>query len=201
MSTIKDMSLDYVNSVYELSIFLRLNGHNTLGERLVTAAVDLATLSHTSWTTTDDKEFLTNLTKTHETADKLVSLINIVTYLELGYSGLGKVSEDTQAIFKMSKSSLNTFFTRHGIKVMKKTESAGTKEDQPSQQLKSRYTANQNDIKQEIAQEGNNTVPDDNSPDKEDNAPQDQTNNGLPFETGQDDSGVDQIKDAEEMSA
>ena len=191
MSTIKDMSLDYVNSVYELSIFLRLNGHNTLGERLVTAAVELATLSHTSWTTTDDKQFLANLTQTHETADKLVSLINIVTYLDLGYKGLEKVSEDTQAIYKMSRSSLNTFFTRHGIKVMKKTESAGSKEDQPSQQLKSRYTANQSDIKEEIAQEGNDTVP----------AVQDQSSEDLPFETGQDDADTDQIKDEEEMTA
>ena len=157
MATIKDMSQTFLNEIYELSIFLRLNGHSTLGERIVTAAVEVATLSHISWTTSTNGEFLANLVKTHEYADKLNSLMEIVKYLELGYEGMAKVIEDTEAIFKMSRSSVNTTFTKLGLKEAKKSDApeSGYK---PSKDLKTQVEK-KNEERKDIAREGNDTVP------------------------------------------
>ena len=83
MSTVREMSEDYLKTVYELCIFLRLNGHGPLGERIMTAAVEVATLSHTTWSNLSQDGFFDNLVKTHEMADKLSHIIDLVEYLAL----------------------------------------------------------------------------------------------------------------------
>lgn len=162
MSTIKDMSKDYVNSMYELCVFLRMHGHTTLGERIFTQAVEVSVLSHTSWTTVTNKEFLANLVKTHEAADKLMTLMDLVKYLELGYKGTDKAYEDTDAIYKMSKSSLNTIFTKQGLKVAYKSDKDNKDEqdegEKPTRQLKTQTDA-EIEQKQAFKELGNETVP------------------------------------------
>lgn len=194
MATIKDMSQQFVNSIYELSIFLRLNGHASLGERILTSAVEIAVLSHTSWTTVTNEEFISNLVRTHECAEKLNDLVGVVKYLELEYEGMGKIIEDTEAIYKMSRSSVNTIFSKLGLKESKRGDSASI-EHKPSKELKSKMEEKKK-LENEIAREGNDTVPKDN---EENNV----SENDLPYEMDDSSDQKEQSGDEEkeEMSA
>lgn len=176
MSTIKEMSKDYVSSIYELCVFLRMNGHTTLGERIFTQAVEVSVLSHTSWTTVTNSEFIANLVKTHEAADKLMTLMELVMYLDLGYSDTEKVYKDTEAIHKMSKSSLNTIFSKQGLKAVNKNDRSGG--DKPTRQLRDKNEAEKSQ-KQAFKEMGNETVP----PDAKENIEEirSETSDGLPF--------------------
>jgi len=193
MATIKDMSQQFVNSIYELSIFLRLNGHASLGERILTSAVEIAVLSHTSWTTVTNEEFISNLVRTHECAEKLNDLVGVVKYLELEYEGMNKIVEDTEAIYKMSRSSVNTIFSKLGLKEIKRSDSA--MEHKPSKDLKAKMEEKKK-FENEIAREGNDTVP---KNDEENEA----SENELPYELDDNSDQKEQSGDEEkeEMSA
>ena len=165
MSTVREMSEDYLKTVYELCIFLRLNGHGPLGERIMTAAVEVATLSHTTWSNLSQDGFFDNLVKTHEMADKLSHLIALVEYLELGYEEFDKVKEDTDAIYKMSRSSINTLQKN----MAKQDESKDKDKSVDESKLKQRPTRQMREqreirkapaeMQKVLAEEGNNTTP------------------------------------------
>ncbi|MCR5060958.1 MAG: hypothetical protein K6A80_08025 [Saccharofermentans sp.] len=189
MSTIKEMSKDYVSSVYELCVFLRMNGHTTLGERIFTQAVEISVLSHTSWTTVTNSEFIANLVKTHEAADKLMILMDLVKYLDLGYSDTDKVYKDTEAIHKMSKSSLNTIFSKQGLKTVNKdNRSNGNK---PTRQLRDKNEA-EKEQKQAFKEMGNETIPSDAPESKEEI--RSETSDGLPFAMDMPEGGTEEVQ-------
>ena len=185
MATIKEMSQEYLQEIYELSIFLRMHGHSSLGERILTAASEIATLSHVSWTTVTNDAFIANLVKTHEFAEKLNGFIGIVNYLDLGYDEMKKITEDTEAIYKMSRSSLNTVFSKFGLKEQKKYESPSLS-NLPSKKLADQYVGKNNALKQELAQQGNDTVPQEVS----EELPQEESDN-LPFDIAENEDDAD----------
>ncbi len=136
MSTVREMSEEYLKTAYELCVFLRLHSHPALGERIMTTAVDLSTLSHTTWAYYGSDGFIGNLVKTYETADKLMHLISVVEYLELDYSGFDKVKQDTEAIYKMSRSSINTLHSKSNGGKKDERKSGTDSAKRPTQELK-----------------------------------------------------------------
>ena len=179
--------------MYELCVFLRMNGHSTLGERIFTQAVEVSVLSHTSWTTVTNNEFIANLVKTHEAADKLMTLMELVMYLDLGYGDAEKAYKDTEAIHKMSKSSLNTIFTKQGLKTVNKNDrSDGNK---PTKQLRDKKEA-EKEQKQAFKEMGNETVPSETAAVSEELSAEvsPETGNGLPFVVEDSSSGSEAVK-------
>ncbi len=136
MSTVREMSEEYLKTAYELCVFLRLHSHPALGERIMTTAVDLSTLSHTTWAYYGSDGFIGNLVKTYEAADKLMHLISVVEYLELDYSGFDKVKQDTEAIYKMSRSSINTLHSKSSSGKKDERKSGTDSAKRPTQELK-----------------------------------------------------------------
>ena len=197
MSTVKDMSAEYMNEAYELALYLRLNNHAALGERIVTAALEISTLSNTTWAYYGTEGFHGNLIKTHEVADRLMRLLDIVKYLELPYKALDKVYEDTTAIYKMTRSSVNTLIKKSsqgkGQQQSPAVSQAAVMEadERPSRMMRLGSNAAE---EKEIAREGNDTTPN--------------SEGGLPFEIDQTakeppedgDSGPEE-DDAEEATA
>jgi hypothetical protein len=177
------MSEEYLKDAYELALYLRLNSHASLGERIVTAALEIATLSNTTWANYRNEGFYDNLIKTHEVADRLMRLIDIVKYLELPYKAFDKVYEDTTAIYKMSRSSVNTLIKKISPnKGQQQTSpasqpSAPETDERPSRQIRfgnshvDESPKEDKDEEKEIAREGNDTTPD--------------TDGELPFEIEQ----------------
>lgn len=169
MSTVREMSEEYLKTAYELCVFLRLHSHAALGERIMTTAVEVATLSHTTWAYYGTDGFVGNLVKTHEMADKLLHLINIVEYLDLKYSGFEKVKQDTEAIYKMSRSSINTLQKNQ----TKKDDAKEREEKRPTEQLKEQIVASE---------------PEEKQPDKEEiSESEDRETKPLPFEVNGED--------------
>ena len=174
MNTVKDMSVEYLNEAYELALFLRLNNHASLGERITTAALEVATLSNTTWANHGTDGFYANLIKTHEVADRLMRLLDIVKYLELPYNAMDKVYEDTTAIYKMSRSSVNTLLKKNSPNKDKQQAGGSPQpvqtdaDERPSRMM--RMNNSQVSEEKEIAREGNDTTPE---------------TEGLPFEISQ----------------
>lgn len=162
MSTVKDMSAEYLNEAYELALFLRINNHASLGERIVTAALEVATLSNTTWANYRNEGFYDNLIKTHEVADRLMRLLDIVKYLELPYQDLDKIYEDTTAIYKMSRSSVNTLIKKLNTGRNQQSSTSSSQQSgidsRPSRQMRN-GTLHQEQEEKEIAREGNDTTP------------------------------------------
>ena len=162
MSIVKEMSVVYLNEVYELALYLRINNHASLGERIVTAALEVATLSNTTWANYRNDGFYDNLIKTHEVADRLMRLLDIVKYLELPYRDFDKVYEDTSSIYKMSRSSVNTLVKK--LNANRNQQSAipapqqSEIDSRPSRQMRN-MSSHQEQEEKEIAREGNDTTP------------------------------------------
>ena len=112
MNTVKDMSKEFLIRIYELSVFLRLKGHASLGERIMTCAVEITNMSNVSWASNADGHFLENIIKAYEMSDKLIRLMDIVEYLKLDYKGFEKTRDSALAIFRMSRASVNTTFEK-----------------------------------------------------------------------------------------
>lgn len=163
MSTVREISDEYIKTVYELCIFLRLNGHGSLGERILTAALEVNTLSHITWSYLSQDGFLDNLVKTHEMAEKLTHMIEIVEYLDLGYNELDKIKEDTEAIYKMSRSSINTLQKNMAKQdePKDKTVDKAKLDQRPTRQMREQREIRKApaEIQKELADEGNNTTP------------------------------------------
>ena len=176
MATVKDMAEEYIREMYELCVFLRLHGHSSLGERIMSAAIEVSSLSRTTWARHGNESFFDNLVKTHEMADKLTLLIGLVEYLDLGYSGLEKAKLDTEAIYKMSRSSINTVLAK--LNGNKKVEKKVVKDDsRPTEQLKTLCEQNEQEQKTETP------VAAPAAEDPEEKA--ESCSNGLPFELGE----------------
>jgi len=102
-------------------------------------------------------------------ADKLLHLINIVEYLDLKYSGFEKVKQDTEAIYKMSRSSINTLQKNQ----TKKDDAKEREEKRPTEQLKEQIVASE---------------PEEKQPDKEEiSESEDRETKPLPFEVNGED--------------
>ncbi|SCW31412.1 hypothetical protein SAMN02910456_00486 [Ruminococcaceae bacterium YRB3002] len=193
MSTVREMSGEYLQTVYELNLFLKMEGHSALGERLFTCAVEIATLSHTVWANFSTDGFRENLIRTHEMADRASSLVGVVEYLDLGYPNMQKVKDDTAALFRMSKASLNTIKEKNNTHTEEQYKSSAAYKAKQAEIRKAAADASsaeqekmpepdEGKVREELKTIGNDTVPEDDNLEK--------MNEGLPF-------GMDQDKPSE----